>query len=620
MHWKLTPFEKRRMRRIALDHPCFDGRRPLLSKREMASAVARGCQKTGEQMIEEAMAELGLPYVPARKRRTLREALGDAAFVPGFRRTMVLGTIALLAVLFLTLTVPGRALAESMYSIIVEYRDGSLSFRNTAADPAYEKLDLSQTSSPVDTPEKLAAVSAVPVLLSEDEVISFEYRKDDISFFARTFYRTPEGKRYLVTQDYFSPGSLWGTSINAREQAEIPSEIRYSGKILLFAGVTTDGVAFLMGTIDDIPFSVRSSEMTLEELKSCMPRLTVRTKEAPQSAQGAQDAPAEKAAPRVARLSTRKNASAHAPAVHPAILDFAQVPEKLRTPQMLAAASRFPILICEDRLVNFNYQLDDSSLLITSRYLTEEGQGYLLLQTFLRQGTQWGSATPASAYTRIPSEIRYDGEIALYAGTTSEGTAFLFGYGDDFILTVMSEDMTLPELEALMPRIGTCGEDLRGVQETLAPTPPLDLSRIPEQMKTPQQLADASVFPILLSEDELSYFEYESDPDVVLYVWTGYRTPNGRQYNISQIFYTPDASWGSSIKAKDFTRIQSKILCDDKLTLYAGRSPDGAVFLTGFSGSYAFTVMSKDLTLAELEDIMPQMAVKAEEPDVLPDE
>ena len=99
MHWGLTTFEKKRIERIALDHPYFDTHAPLLTKREIAAIVKEGSHKSGYQVIAEVMAELGITYVPAkRKKRSFREALRDMSFVPSFRRSVALGLLCLLLI------------------------------------------------------------------------------------------------------------------------------------------------------------------------------------------------------------------------------------------------------------------------------------------------------------------------------------------------------------------------------------------------------------------------------------------------------------------------------------------------------------------------------------------
>lgn len=127
MHWGLRAFERKRIERIALDHPYFDMHAPLLTKKELRTILAQGPRKTGPQVIAEVKNELGTAHAPAtQKKRTLAEALRDASFVPSFRRAVVLGLLSLLLILFMTLTVPGRAFAEELYSLIVEFINGSL--------------------------------------------------------------------------------------------------------------------------------------------------------------------------------------------------------------------------------------------------------------------------------------------------------------------------------------------------------------------------------------------------------------------------------------------------------------------------------------------------------------
>ena len=424
MHGRLTFFERKRMLSIALDHPCFDGRKPLLSKEEMAAALARGRQKSGQQVVAEIMAELGRSYTPVPRRRTLREALGDAFFVPAFRRTVILGALALLLALFMTMTAPGRALAEEARRIVVTFARGNLNFRNSYPVPADgSALDFSLVPPTVEEPEELAELTRFPILLSEDEQIHFEYDSWRGGLSVSSAYLTPDEKRYTLTQEFYASGTCWGTGFDAQAYAQIPSTIRYEGEITLYAGVSETG-CFVTGFADAFTLTMMSSSMTLPELTACLERIYVWQ---------AADAPAQEAGE---------------------ALDFSLVPQRVGSPREMADICRFPILLSEDELTDFRYDNNtDVFLLVRSWYRTENGQTYKIRQNFYGPDTYWALTTEIDAAAEIPSRIRYDGPLTLYAGTSPDGVRILTGYADIFLLTVTSSDMTLPELTARMDRV-----------------------------------------------------------------------------------------------------------------------------------------------------------------------
>lgn len=274
MGWGLTVFERKRLAAIALDHPYFDARGPLLSKGEVAAIVKQGAKKTGYQVIAETMAELGLPYAPAGpERRTFGQALRDVSFVPSFRRTVAVALFCLLLALFMTLTVPGRALAESVYTVYVYFRDRSLQLWSEAPSEAADALDFSRVPEAADSPRELATVSRFPVLLTEDQVVSFQYHKMSEVLYVATLYRTSAGREYSVVQDFYGPNTVWSSSVVAEEVFEVESRIGYDGSITIYAGTASDGTVFLKGYSDLFTLYMASMEMTLPELESIMDRM-----------------------------------------------------------------------------------------------------------------------------------------------------------------------------------------------------------------------------------------------------------------------------------------------------------------------------------------------------------
>ena len=444
MHWRLTVFEKKRIEAIALDHPYFDGRRPLLTKKEMAAIVKQGASKTGCQVIAEAMAELGLPYTPAESRkRTFREALGDLSFAPGFRRGVALLVLAAILLVFLTATAPGHALAESVYTVYVTFKNKSMNFWNASQEPIPEPKEWHQVPEGFETPYELAALIQMPILVSEDEAISFQYSQMVLErLVVQTRYRTGEGQTYDILQNIYGPKAHWDPGVDARGGVEIASEIRYEGDLTLFAGVSEDGAVFLTGYGDDFDLTVTSTDMTLSELEGCMKRIF---------------------AWEDSSLKFRNEAPSEAARA----LDFSLIPEIVDSPGALAAVSGFPILISEDEIVQFRYSAMSLDLHVRTRYRTPEGDQYVLSQCIYGPDVLWGTGTDAREVFEIESEIRYDGPLTLYAGTATDGTAFLDGFSELFTVHVSSTDLTLPELESCMSHIYAWQKDPLGCGEFL---------------------------------------------------------------------------------------------------------------------------------------------------------
>lgn len=169
MHWGLTRFERKRIERIALDHPFFDMHPQLFTRKELRAVLAQSPRKSGPQVIAEVRKELGMIYAPdCQNQRTFAEALRDATFVPSFRRTVVFSILSLLLVLFLTMTVPGRTFAEEVYSIIIEYVNGSLNAHNNLPSENRVQPDFTTISEGLNTPQELSMYVDYPIYMTSD--------------------------------------------------------------------------------------------------------------------------------------------------------------------------------------------------------------------------------------------------------------------------------------------------------------------------------------------------------------------------------------------------------------------------------------------------------------------
>ena len=265
MHWGLTTFERKRIERIALDHPYFDTHAPLLTKKEIAAIVKEGSHKSGYQVIAEVMAELGITYVPAkRKKRSFREALRDMSFIPSFRRSVALGLLCLLLVLFMTFTAPGRAFAEEVYSIIIDFVDGVFKSHNSIPSQNNNAPDFSSIPNGLETPKALSLQIGAPIIISNDELISFTYASlADEFLFINSQYLSISGKEYSVNQEVYGHNVMWGSGIDAIETLQ---EVETAFGIMLFIGRSSDGGFFAMGACPEYSITISSTQMTIDDI------------------------------------------------------------------------------------------------------------------------------------------------------------------------------------------------------------------------------------------------------------------------------------------------------------------------------------------------------------------
>lgn len=267
MHWGLTTFERKRIERIALDHPYFDMHAPLLTKKELHTILAQGPRKTGPQVIAEVKKELGMEYVSAtQQKRSFTDALRDASFVPSFRRVIVLSTLCILMALFMTFTAPGRAFAEEVYTIIIRVINNSIKAQHYSSSDIEPEVSWDFLSLPSDigSPQLLSDRIKRSLVVSSDKQVSFKYTPiDDDYLIIRTGYEDETGKTYVISQEIISPDNAWGYEIEYQEDAiVIPTGI----KIQMYGSITNDDTKVLVGFVDQSIIRVSSIEHTLSEL------------------------------------------------------------------------------------------------------------------------------------------------------------------------------------------------------------------------------------------------------------------------------------------------------------------------------------------------------------------
>ena len=265
MHWGLTAFERKRIERIALDHPYFDMHAPLLTKKELRTILAQDPRKTGSQVVAEVKKELGIAYAPAtQKKRTLAEALRDASFVPSFRRTIVLGIFCLLLVLFMTFTVPGKTFAEEVYSLIVNYINHSLRAYSDSFSSSQYDYDFLSIPENLSSPKALSDEINNPIAITDDELLSFRYAPEDShSLMIRSKYQDKHGKIYVLQQEIYSDKTLWGYGADMGGNS---SKLQSGIGIALYEGLSEDGTNILAGFTDHVVIQLSSKQFTMSEL------------------------------------------------------------------------------------------------------------------------------------------------------------------------------------------------------------------------------------------------------------------------------------------------------------------------------------------------------------------
>ncbi len=269
MHWGLTEFERKRIERIALDHPYFDMHAPLLTKKEIHAILAQGPRKTGPQVIAEVKEELGINDVSLKhQKRTLIDALRDASFVPSFRRTVVLGALCLLLVLFMTLTVPGKAFAEEIYSLVINLVDNVFGVSNMTPTPNDSKLDMSSIPDGIETPRKFYIETGYPLLVTDDSLLSFNYDVlENKRLTVRSRYKVSAEKKYTITQFVYNPDVLWSSSYDT--SGSVYATTTAFG-LDLYIMTTHDGSTVINGYSEAYMVSIMSRTMSVSELLTCV--------------------------------------------------------------------------------------------------------------------------------------------------------------------------------------------------------------------------------------------------------------------------------------------------------------------------------------------------------------
>lgn len=269
MHWGLTTFERKRIERIALDHPFFDMHPQLFTRKELRAVLAQGPRKSGPQVIAEVRKELGMIYAPdCQNQRTFAEALRDVSFVPSFRRTVAVVALCLLMIFFMVFTVPGRAFAEEVYSIVIEFTDGLFGAYNNIPSENSAVPDFTSLPQDIGTLQELAKLLNCPLYVCNDELTEFEYDIEAYDAVGVTSqYVTKNGKHYAIYQEFYGSSTFWRVSV----EAEIDSvEVNTPIGIKMYVNQSEDGTVYAIGFHEMYMIYISSRDISTEDLKTIL--------------------------------------------------------------------------------------------------------------------------------------------------------------------------------------------------------------------------------------------------------------------------------------------------------------------------------------------------------------
>lgn len=244
-HRRLTWIEKRRIDRIAFDHPFFDVPGNILSRKE-AKAIIRNAKdrKTGSQVVDTAYEKAGIPR-PAAAEQSLSflNKLKEIFTVSGLRKIGIIAVAAILLVVFFAFTPIGRAVADTIYHIIVDIIDGSIFAKNELEEFYPPASDFSNLPPEIQSPFELAQLIDYPIVVSiDDEIISFSI---DIptteTMIIRTKYHLQDNINYVIYQELHGSNTLWG---NENEPASI-NTVKTSFGVSMYLLKRDDGVSAL---------------------------------------------------------------------------------------------------------------------------------------------------------------------------------------------------------------------------------------------------------------------------------------------------------------------------------------------------------------------------------------
>lgn len=243
----------RKFERILLDHPYFDRLGTVLSNAE-ASFIMQGINIDAKAFMQGVYADLeagsdpldlesSIDRIAAQFQRKAHKRQHASAHVVIRRIAIAFMLIAAITV-FLTLTKPGVALANTIYQAIVEIVDGV--FRAKQQGLYVPTIDLDKLPISFDTVKEAEKALEVSIAHFDDKDVSLSsinvVNAEDAAIVVRSRYVYGGDIPILVEQTYGVDGSLSGTATSATTSTI--DEYNLSDDIACFIGTMDDGTLY----------------------------------------------------------------------------------------------------------------------------------------------------------------------------------------------------------------------------------------------------------------------------------------------------------------------------------------------------------------------------------------
>ena len=275
---KLTWIEKKQIERTAFDHPFFDVRGRVLSRRE-ANAIIHSAEtrKSGVEVVFEACDRIGVPRPSFDdNHESVLDRFKELFSVPAFRRAGIIAVVVILLVVFFAATPVGRAVAESVIHYIATLFDnGAVMVNQSDSDeriiPVNQEPFTGESevqANPdveiyINTFDEFTAITGVqPAILPYPyEELKYYYDISDGFLRLRVVYETLKGR--IITYQIWNAAELVPTTSTGFMLYDADPSIYYS--------VEEDGTISVIKIYDDSLFGIIAEDSyTVEEILSLL--------------------------------------------------------------------------------------------------------------------------------------------------------------------------------------------------------------------------------------------------------------------------------------------------------------------------------------------------------------
>lgn len=259
--------EWHRMKKIVFDHPYFDVKQHRLTEQE-ASRLLRGHKiPNGRDVIRKAREELHL----SKGDDSVEFTTGTNDFVqkkaPHTRRKIIAAASLAIILGFLVLTSTGNSWAESAYSIIVRFFNGTLLVQRD------ETVDVAETLDFIKLPETFASLQEVkqltnyPIVIPSNDSRMINFDTETIGqemIVVSTDYILSDNKTFNVTQTLHS-NDIWAGAVSA-DQEELETVLLLGG-VQGYLGKMQDGTVFIEAYGEKLHLHISSIDLSLDEMR-----------------------------------------------------------------------------------------------------------------------------------------------------------------------------------------------------------------------------------------------------------------------------------------------------------------------------------------------------------------